>query len=288
MKKKVSVTSLSAEPPMNAASSRDWFELCLNKYPDLPSVVLIRSMELKFFPRSLLREPVLDLCCGDGFFASCLGAAGISGCDIDQRAIAAAQALTGTYREVLHSDARSLDVFSDNAFNTVFSNCALEHIDGIDAAISSISRVLKPGGHLIMSVPDACLDDWFFPARLFRSAGFLLHARRICSDYARKQQHHNIFTRDAWKEKLIRRGLAAERVFFLFSRRQYALVTLFESFVVDSFPGPLFRKMDVLFRRVVPLNWRKKIWRLLLKPIYEKSEERAVGGELFLIARKIR
>jgi ubiquinone/menaquinone biosynthesis C-methylase UbiE len=65
------------------------------------------------------------------------------------------------YKEVYKCDARSLDVYPDSFFNTIISNCALEHIDGIELALKSSYRVLNKKGKLIMTVPSPNLNRWF-------------------------------------------------------------------------------------------------------------------------------
>jgi ubiquinone/menaquinone biosynthesis C-methylase UbiE len=269
-----------------SVDKQDWFEQCLDRYPDLPSVVLIRSAELKHFPRKFLRNPILDLCCGDGFFTSCLGLQGVYGCDRDEQAVEQARIFKETYAHVAKCDARDLKIFDDAEFNSVFSNCALEHVDGIDDALTSIARVLKKGGHLVMSVPDYTINTWFFPKVVFTTIGLSKYGSRLCEEYNRKQEHINIYPLDVWKHKLEGRGLSIEKHFYLFSRRQYALVTFFESFVLDSFPGNFFRKVYSAFKNGVPLDSRKRLWRRILKRIYQESEQVRCGGELVIVACK--
>lgn len=271
---------------MQNIPSRDWFELCLDKYPDLPSLVLIRSLELKFFPRQFLVPPVLDLCCGDGFFTECLGLKSAYGCDLDEKAIEQARRLEKTYSNVWKSDARDLKIIKDAQFNSVFANCALEHVDGVGRALKSIARVLKAGGRLIMTVPGENLNNWFFPRVMFSRLGLAEYGRRLCKEYNKKQQHINICSLDFWSRKLEDSGLTVENHFYSFRKNEYRLVTFFESFVLESFPGNLFQAIDRLFRKGIPLDVRKSFWRKVLKKIYLNAEALHTGGELFIVARK--
>ncbi len=84
--------------------SKDYFEEYLKECPDAPSLVLVRSVELKTFPYRYLEPPILDLCCGDGFFAELLGLTDIYGCDIDENSIAIAKT-RNIYKEVCKCDA---------------------------------------------------------------------------------------------------------------------------------------------------------------------------------------
>lgn len=267
-------------------ADQDWFELCLDKYPDLPSVVLIRSVELKLFPRQFLKDPVLDLCCGDGFFAQALGLKAVCGCDIDREAVRRAGSLAETYSTAVRGDARDLSLFGEKRFHTVFANCAFEHVDGIDRALCSVARVLTRNGFLIMSVPDRSLNDWFFPAAACSRIGFRKYGQRLLSEYNRKQQHLNILSRSEWITKLSSSGFELEKSFCLFSKKEYQLITFFESFVLDSFPGNLFRSIYSFGKKRMHADTRRTLWRRLLKPVYLDARELESGGELFMVARR--
>lgn len=250
-------------------------------------MILIRSIELKNFPRELILNPVLDLCCGDGFFAYCLGLKGAYGCDIDAAAVRRAAKLTETYAGVFFCDARDLRKFRDRRFRTVFSNCALEHVNGIDRALASIARVLKTDGRLIMTVPDRNLNAWFLPKALFAAIGLAGYGQRLCDTYNRKQEHINIHSLEEWRKKLRDNGLSIDTGFYLFRKREYQLITFFESFAVDSFPGNLLRRAYSVYRASLPLQVRKFLLRAFLKNIYRKSGLLDSGGEIVIVARKM-
>lgn len=113
---------------------------------------LWRAFEYSRFSEEKLQKPVLDLGCGDGYFASHAFSEKIDvGLDINKKELFRAYR-RGCYRELVQGDATSLP-FADNRFKAVISNCVLEHIDGIDKALEEIRRVLKPGGCLFMTVP---------------------------------------------------------------------------------------------------------------------------------------
>lgn len=76
-------------------------------------------------------------------------------------------------------DAESLDL-SDDAFDAVISLCAVRHFPNIVKALTEMRRVLKPGGHLVVSFgyvrPIASLPLGFYIAR--RLLGKFLHPVR--------------------------------------------------------------------------------------------------------------
>lgn len=53
----------------------------------------------------------------------------------------------------LVADARNMPQIIDGAYDCVFCNGVLEHIDNFRGALREITRILKPGGWLILGVP---------------------------------------------------------------------------------------------------------------------------------------
>jgi len=117
----------------------------------------------------------LDLGCGDGHLTAIVlahvGQRDLIGVDIDPQETAIATA-RGIHREVVTAPGDQLP-FSDCQFDFAYSNSVLEHIEPIDATLRNVSRVLKPGGRFLFTVPGpnfhACLkvprsqsaDDYF-------------------------------------------------------------------------------------------------------------------------------
>lgn len=218
---------------MDMRRDKDFFEIYLDKFPDAPSLVIVRSVEAKNFPKEYIKDPVLDLCCGDGFFASVLGLNGIYGCDIDKFALTKA-AESGVYKEVIYCDARTLKDYPEDFFNTVIANCALEHIDGINQAIASISRVLRKDGFLIMTVPSDNLLRWF--------SGNLVK-------YNERQKHINIMPLTDWEIILNNNSLMIEKYFYLFDEKQYKRVIF-----LDSLPEQLPKLVFAVYYRILRIT----------------------------------
>jgi len=260
----------------------DYFETYLD-YSDAPSVVLVRSVELKHFPREFINPPVLDLGCGDGFFTEILGLRGIYGCDIDENIINEARRKKDVYSSTVVGDGKNLQViFKKNFFQTIISNCVMEHIDGIDETLDSISASLKKGGHLIFSVPSDNLSDFYFSKLIFRKIKLRKYGEKILANYNKRQHHINIFGLDDWKLKLAKAGLKINKSFFLFNKNEYAMITF-----MDSFCGSYPYKLNTFFRKITPRILRKRLWRLFLKPIYINSKPLDNGGELIIVAEKL-
>lgn len=260
---------------------KDYFEEYLEYFPDVPSLVLVRSVELKNFPKEFLKHPILDLCCGDGFFSKQLGLSEIYGCDIDNSAIKKAKD-ANVYKELKVCDVRDLSVYPDAYFQTIYSNCALEHVEEISIALSEISRVLARNGHLIMTVPSELLLHEFPPKKFFKSIGFGKLGEKLLYKYNHKQAHRNILSLTQWEKLLNESGLEVYQHFYLFDESSYKSAILCDWLLTLRVFGIINR----FFRIIFSIRARKAIWRRFLKQYYLKSTPLKNGGELVIIAKK--
>lgn len=109
--------------------------------------------------RRYIQEDVLDVGCGDGFLlynlarhTSVLEGRSAVGIDVDGQAIGFARAFTfGLDITFLEQDLGAYDV----PHRLITAVETFEHIpdEDLDTFISNIDRLLRPGGHLIVSVP---------------------------------------------------------------------------------------------------------------------------------------
>lgn len=100
---------------------------------------------------------MLDAACGVGYGAAYLaeGARQVVGVDVDQDSIAYARAryaLPNVRFEVM--DVHQLDV-PDASFDTVCSFETIEHVRDPERVLSELARVLRSGGALVISTPNA-------------------------------------------------------------------------------------------------------------------------------------
>lgn len=101
-------------------------------------------------------KAVLDVACGVGYGLEMYveaGAAAVTGVDVDPAAVAQAQSRHGKVATVLEGDLRELPL-EDDGFDVVTCFETIEHVDGAEAGIAELRRVLKPEGILVISSPN--------------------------------------------------------------------------------------------------------------------------------------
>ena len=111
-------------------------------------------------------QVVLDAACGLGYGSAALatgtGAARVLGVDLGENAIAYARDLYGASLPNLvfaAQDATRLPQLADASVDVVVSFETLEHLPNPEALLREFSRVLKPGGVFIGSVPNLWIDE---------------------------------------------------------------------------------------------------------------------------------
>jgi ubiquinone/menaquinone biosynthesis C-methylase UbiE len=124
---------------------------------------LLRLMELK------KGEAVLDLACGQGFFAREFSAAGaeVTGVDLSKELIGIAKRLSPPYIRYHVGSADKLDFLQPGTFDKVSIVLAIQNIENAKGVFEEARRVLKPGGYLYLvtmhpafRIPQGSSWDW--------------------------------------------------------------------------------------------------------------------------------
>lgn len=106
---------------------------------------------------------VLDAGCGPGLYVRELvagGAASVVGIDVSPEMVRlAARDASGPVGFRVHDLARPLDWLEDESFDAALMALVIHHIDDRVAALREIARVLRPGGHLVVSTHHPT-SDW--------------------------------------------------------------------------------------------------------------------------------
>lgn len=99
---------------------------------------------------------ILDLGCGEGALLQEAGLRGV-GADLNAERLALA---VKKGMQVIHADGGRLP-FADGAFDVVVCMEVLEHVPRMDVVMAEAARVLKPGGHWLISIPNVTLRSWY-------------------------------------------------------------------------------------------------------------------------------
>lgn len=252
----------------------------LRSIRSIPHFSLIRSVELTFLSYYMGKEngPFLDLGCGDGNFGMSLGLNEIYGIDIDGQAVK--KAVNNGYKAALHADASELP-FSAHFFSTVFSNCAVEHMDRLSDVLKEVNRVLKDHGKFIFTVPTRGFKKLLKQDEILKSIG--LNRDEYVDAYNDFHHHVNLHDLGEWKSILEGAG-------FILIDHEYYLPGEMGGFVARmdmlhtievAGSKELLRKLERRYRSFAGLPFRGKVKKYLRSP--QCSED---GTHLLLVAEK--
>jgi 2-polyprenyl-3-methyl-5-hydroxy-6-metoxy-1,4-benzoquinol methylase len=135
-------------------SLRDYYE---SVWGDLPEGIEppFAALRLAYLRAEVVPgQRVLDLGCGEGFFAAALATAGciVVGADVAEEPLRRAR------RRLQSLDLQLIDAerrwpLPDAGFDVVWAGEVIEHVLDTSAWLSELRRVLKPGGTLLLSTP---------------------------------------------------------------------------------------------------------------------------------------
>ena len=259
--------------PVSLGESSLFRELA-EHYAYAPSAIIIRTAEIEILRTMDIASPALDLCCGDGYFASLLGS-GIfdAGCDFSENAMIEA-VKRGMYNKVCNADITKGIDFEPQSFNTIVSNSALEHVADIDAALKNVRDLLKPGGHLIFTLASDCAYKWW-PC-----------GQNEMKKYLSYQPVFNYFSLEEWKVRLKNAGLNYRSHQYYLSRSASRLLFYLDYHYSNVYltsdktmARPIIRTLRRVPRRV--LSW---FWRNLFSSIKILADDE--GGGILVIARR--
>jgi SAM-dependent methyltransferase len=186
---------------------------------ELPAFrALLRAVEARFYRDLPMPEPVLDLGCGDGHFASVAFDRPLAaGFDPAWASLQEAR-LRGAHRILAMAEGGRMP-FSDGTFGTVVSNSVLEHIPDLPPVLAETARVLQPGGRFYFSVPGPNFLPFLSIGRALDRIGF----RSLGSVYRRFfngiSRHYHCDGVATWRDRLTRAGLNLECSWCYFSRK---------------------------------------------------------------------
>lgn len=159
-----------------------------------------------------------------------------------------------------------METIESESYDLVFSNYLLEHIEHVDAAAFEISRVLKPGGLFVASIPNPAVLEFIIAKRT------PLSVHRWLRGGSGWQTYYSYRSVDALADTLRQAGLEALKVTY------YPCVTQYVEKV------PVLRGLGNLYDKFIGLiGWKRLMGNVCLTARkvqgWEKPEGRGVAGE---------
>lgn len=129
----------------------DWYNELLEEGDDTYQEKIIKPNLLRILGAKA-GEEILDVGCGQGYFAREIRQIGaiVLGVDVAGELIKIAKDQAAKNEKYLVLSAENLTGLINNRFDAAICVLALQNIKNLQAAVSEISRVLKPGGRLVV------------------------------------------------------------------------------------------------------------------------------------------
>lgn len=180
-------------------TTREYLKVYMRQRPLFLSV--LRAKEASLYQQFLpFRRPVLDVGCGDGFFAhTAFGKRKIDvGLDTKDSRIGETEK-NAAYKKTEMYDGYTFP-FRNRMFATVVVNSVLEHVEDLPKMLSEIRRVLVPGGTCFATVMAQPWEHHLLGAVVFGD---------LYRTWMRKKQVHvNLPDHAGWRHAFVRAGLA--------------------------------------------------------------------------------
>lgn len=256
------------------AGARESDDLLRRHLKSLPAFrALLRAVEARFYRAIEIPGPILDLGCGDGHFAQMAFDEPLkAGVDPWWGPLQKARR-TGAYRLQVQALGDALP-FASASFASVISNSVLEHIEDVQPVLAEVSRVLRPGGLLVVTMPSHLFTENLAGARWFGD-----RYRRLFNAISR---HAHTDPPEVWATRMARAGFRIRRWQYYFSP---GALRALEIGHVQGVPSAI---LHFLTGHWILGPWRSSLqatesW---LRPYYEEAPPEN-GAYLFFVAEKV-
>ena len=241
---------------------------------------LLRAVEACFYRGMALPEPVLDVGCGDGTFASeAIGVPILAGMDVKFRELSRTDGQE-SYEAFVQARAQEMP-FANSSFGSAVSNSVLEHIPDVDDVVGELGRVLRAGSTLVISVPSEHFLSLLSISRFLRIIGLANLAAVYERFFNRISRHHHCDPPEVWERRLMQAGFEVTRHWYYVSKR--AMMALEWGHYL-GLPALIARLMTGRWI-IVPTNANLWLTEQMVRPYYEKGPCRD-GAYIFFVAQK--
>jgi SAM-dependent methyltransferase len=265
--------------PASEQSEKDYLWLNLRDLPYFRAI--LRAVEARFYQDFELPEPILDVGCGDGHFASIAFDRPLDvGVDPWGGPIRQA-AKFGGYRSLVQADGAKMP-FPDGYFASAISNSVLEHIPHVEAVLAETARVLRSQAVFLFCVPNPrYLSELSVPTAL-QIAGFKGLGERYRQWFRRMSRVEHAVPPQTWQAWLVGAGFVLEKWWHYFPPP--AMRTLEWGHYLGAptlIPHALTGRWII-----VPQRWNLAFTERLVRP-YSQPQPHPDGTFTFFVARKL-
>jgi SAM-dependent methyltransferase len=269
-----------AESKTENPYGKDFLYLHLRELPYFRA--LLRAVESRFYQHYPLSQPVYDVGCGDGHFASLTFDRPIdAGLDPWHAPIHEAKERRA-YRMLVEADAARAP-FPDAYFASAFSNSVLEHIPHVQAVLDETARVLKPGALFLFSVPNDNFTRNLSVARFLDRIGMKGMAEGYRRAFNRISRHAHCDPAGVGMDRLSAAGFETQTHWSYFS---IGALGALEWGHYLGLPAAVSKK---LFGRWILAPWLANLWLTtsLVRRYYNEPVPDELGAYTFYVARRV-
>lgn len=237
----------------------------------------IRPLEAMLFKKNmkLLKSPILDFGCGDGFFTNLIfGKKNIDiGLDLESNKRIQEADKNKVYKMISLYDGQFIP-FLNNSVSSIISNCVLEHIPNLRLSLKEINRILKPGGYFLTTVMTDEWENYLFGKKILGN----LYA----SFMRKKQQHYNLLSEKSWRKTFERNGFKIIQTIPYLSPAVSERIDLYHYLSLPSLISyMLFKKWNLFTSNKKENNTVNKIANFINQPFNPKN-----SSAIFYILKK--
>jgi SAM-dependent methyltransferase len=279
-----------SNPPdvLDVYRTKDYLADFLNRYWFAPPVALWRSIEARTLATLAFPAPMLDFGCGDGLYTEAIFGKQphIYGNDIAKGELPGARD-SGVYKHgVQFADGHALP-YKTGSFGSVYSNSVVEHIPDPQNVLPELSRVLRPGGKLILTVPSDKFRSLLFgvtnAANAADAAAYSVKIDKLLA-------HHHYHTPDQWRKLYAGVGLKLiEARYYISPETEQQWDRMNQDYNIGG--RSLFNLLAS--PRLRPLGYQKVMKRVIvnrwlrdLRPFYNAQVKNS-GGGLMVVGEKL-
>jgi ubiquinone/menaquinone biosynthesis C-methylase UbiE len=240
-------------------------------------MAIIRSQEAMLFQKhqKYIKNKALDFGCGDGFFAQTVFEEKTidDGLDLfDNERIEEAKK-EKIYKKITLYDGNKIP-YPDSHFQTVISNCVLEHLSNLNQSLKEIYRVLKPNGYFFTSVMTDQWENYLFGSKIF--------GKTYLKYMSKTQVHHNLFSLSQWKTQFKQAGFLSLKIEGYLYKKSAFYLDLFHYLSIGSLISYKLFKKWVLFS----IPFLNRIKTQFIKKIAIKENSPNKASALFFVLKK--